>query len=149
MSPVLMTLLHKISQTFLQNIVSKLRRMIIKYGVLFMSAQLIPVPTPAKAKPLNLQVSLTLTKRVVLAILRFSLSLTFFWFGILKVFNLSPVIPLLQNSFSLLAKQPFLGMLGFGEILIAIGLIIPKLSRFTLIIMIVHLLGTLSVALFT
>ena len=89
---------------------------------------------------------LYLSQQRTITILKFSLALIFFWFGLLKIINHSPVIELLQNSYPIFAKQPYLGVLGFGEVIIAVGLIINKLYRFSAVLMIFHLVGTLSIA---
>ncbi len=86
-----------------------------------------------------------LSQRLADRLLMWSMSLTFFWFGILKVFNMSPVVGLLQHSFSLFATQPYLGLLGFFEILIAVGLLIPRIRKLTITLTILHLFGTISV----
>ena len=74
-----------------------------------------------------------------------SLSLTFFWFGVLKVMGMSPVVGLLEHSFSFLAKQPYLGLLGAFEVMIAFGLLIPRVRKLTITLTIMHLFGTISV----
>ena len=78
-------------------------------------------------------------------LLTWSLSLTFFWFGFLKVVGMSPVVDLLKHSFVFLAYQPFLGLLGLFEVMIAIGLLIPRIRKVTISLTILHLLGTVSV----
>lgn len=111
-----------------------------------MSTETISVEAVAE-KPVYFNVDLSHFTAGWLAdrLLTWNLSLIFFWFGILKVFNMSPVVGLLQHSFSLFASQPYLGILGFFEMLIAIGLLIPRLRKITISITILHLLGTISV----
>jgi uncharacterized membrane protein YkgB len=58
---------------------------------------------------------------------------------------MSPVVGLLQHSFSLFASQPYLGILGAFEMLIAVGLLIPKIRKITITLTILHLFGTVSV----
>jgi putative oxidoreductase len=74
-----------------------------------------------------------------------SLSLTFFWFGVLKVIGLSPVVPLLKATFPFMATDPYLSLLGAFEVVIAFGLLIGRLRRVTLTLIVLHLLGTLSI----
>jgi len=93
----------------------------------------------------DIDLSNLLTQRSAHTLLTWSLSLTFFWFGFLKVVNLSPVVDLLQHTFSFFATQPFLGLLGLFEMLIAIGLLIPKIRKITIFLTILHLFGTISV----
>jgi len=77
-------------------------------------------------------------------LLRISLAGVFFWFGMLKVAGLSPVVGLLRSSFGFLASPPYLEVLGAGEIVIALGLLVPRLSRVAAALMIIHLLCTLN-----
>ncbi|MBV9241599.1 MAG: hypothetical protein JO314_06285, partial [Acidobacteria bacterium] len=74
-----------------------------------------------------------------------SLALTFFWFGILKIAGVSPVVPLLKATFPFMASDPYLSLLGLFEVAAAAGLIISKLRRVTLAFVICHLIGTLSI----
>src|ERR1051325_369316 len=97
----------------------------------------------------NFALGLTIRKAVPrdigLRLMTWSVSLTFFWFGLLKLLGLSPVVGLLQRSFSLFAAQPYLGLLGLFEIAIAIGLLIPRIKKIVVSLTILHLLGTISV----
>ena len=80
----------------------------------------------------------------VIYLLRISLALIFFWFGMLKLLNISPVASLLQNSFPFLAQSPYIELLGLGEIIIGAGLISDRLSGYAATLMMLHLLCTLS-----
>jgi uncharacterized membrane protein YkgB len=82
--------------------------------------------------------------RHALFLLRLSLATVFFWFGALKVANVSPVIALLRGSIPFLADSPYLQILGVAEIAIGFGMIIERLSKQATLLMILHLLGTLS-----
>ena len=77
-------------------------------------------------------------------LLRISLAGVFFWFGMLKVTGSSPVVELLRNSFGFLASAPYLQLLGAGEVLIGLGLLVPRFSRAAAALMVIHLLSTLS-----
>ena len=112
-----------------------------------MSTQTIPAQViTEKTGFLNFDPGTILSQRMANRILTGSISLTFFWFGILKIMNLSPVVGLLQHSFPMFATQPYLGMLGLFEVLISIGLLMPRIRKITISITILHLLGTISVA---
>lgn len=80
-------------------------------------------------------------------LLRLSLAAVFFWFGILKVAGLSPVLGLLQDSFPMFAHAPYLQMLGLGEMMIAVGLVVNRFANFASLLMVLHLLATLTVVL--
>src|SRR5256885_16085390 len=111
-----------------------------------MSTQTIPHQAiPERGRFFDKEFSGLITQASTRKLLTWSLSLTFFWFGFLKVIKMSPVVGLLKHSFSLFAYQPFLGLLGFFEILIAIGLLIPRIRKITISLTILHLFGTVSV----
>ncbi|HMH44962.1 MAG TPA: DUF417 family protein [Pyrinomonadaceae bacterium] len=82
--------------------------------------------------------------RHVLFLSRASLAAVFFWFGVLKVAGLSPVSGLLRASIPFLAEKPYLEILGVVEIVIGIGLLADRLATQASVLMILHLLGTLS-----
>ncbi len=75
---------------------------------------------------------------------RLSLATVFLWFGVLKVANVSPVVSLLRASMPLLSGTPYLEILGIAEIAIGVGLLVDRLSRQATVLMVLHLLGTLS-----
>lgn len=85
----------------------------------------------------------------VIYLLRLSLAAVFFWFGILKVTGVSPVIGLLENTYPLLAASPYIELLGLAEIAIAAGLVIDRLSKHAATLMMLHLLCTLAIAVFS
>ena len=61
-------------------------------------------------------------------LLRLSLALIFFWFGLLKLAGVSPVVDLLHNSIPFLARSPYIELLGVAEIVIAVGLVIERME---------------------
>lgn len=78
---------------------------------------------------------------------RFALFLIFFWFGILKVFLLSPAGPLvtalLNNTFlGVIPDNTFLVIFGMFEVLVGIMILIPKLERITFALLAFHLFTT-------
>src|SRR5258708_118209 len=96
------------------------------------------------ARSMSLRV---LTRSQVAFLLRLSLAIVFFWFGVLKLVGVSPVIDLLRDSVPFLANSPYIELLGAAEIVIAIGLIINRWSGYAAALMILHLFGTLSLVL--
>ena len=80
----------------------------------------------------------------VLFLSRLSLATVFLWFGALKVANVSPVTNLLHASIPFLAERPYLQFLGIAEIVIGVALLMNRLAKHATIMMILHLLGTLS-----
>jgi uncharacterized membrane protein YphA (DoxX/SURF4 family) len=83
-------------------------------------------------------------------LLRISVGIVFFWFGILKFFpDMSPAQDLATRtievlSFGLVPPAISLPVLAAWEVLIGLGLITGKFMRFTLLILAVQMLGTLS-----
>jgi uncharacterized membrane protein YkgB len=84
------------------------------------------------------------SSRHVLFLSRVSLAAVFFWFGVLKVANVSPVASLLRASIPFLAERPYLEILGVVEIVIGVGLLANRLATQASVLMILHLAGTLS-----
>lgn len=79
--------------------------------------------------------------------LRIAMGLVFLWFGALKVFGVSPVTPMLKATYSFMALPAFTAMLGAWEILIGIGLVFKLALRRVLLLLCLHLMGTLAAAL--
>jgi uncharacterized membrane protein YkgB len=80
-------------------------------------------------------------------IARIALFIIFFWFGILKVFLLSPagplVVHLLQVTFlGWIDPNTFLKWFGVFEVMIAFMILIPKLERITFAVLLFHLFTT-------
>lgn len=81
------------------------------------------------------------------AFARVALFVIFFWFGILKVFLLSPagplVVDLLEVTFlSFIPPEKFLIGFGFFEMMLGIMALIPRLERFTFAFIGIHLCTT-------
>jgi putative oxidoreductase len=74
--------------------------------------------------------------------LRLALGVIFLWFGALKVLGVSPVLLLVQQTFSVIPVHPFFLALGFWEMGVGCGLIFNRALRVTLILLCIHLLGT-------
>lgn len=78
-----------------------------------------------------------------LLILRISLGVVFFWFGILKFFpDLSPAEDLVRNTVYFVDPDIFLPALAAWELLIGIGLITGKFLRFTILLLFLQMPGT-------
>lgn len=76
---------------------------------------------------------------------RASLAVVFGWFGALKLLGLSPVGMLITPLFEKLA--PFMVpsammVLGVIEVLLAIGILVPRFTKWITVLIIFHLLGT-------
>lgn len=78
---------------------------------------------------------------------RIAFFIVFFWFGILKVFLVSPAGPLvtelLNNTFlHFIPENTFMILFGLFEVIIGILALIPKLERITFAVMGFHLITT-------
>jgi uncharacterized membrane protein YphA (DoxX/SURF4 family) len=74
--------------------------------------------------------------------MRVVLGVVFLWFGALKLFGISPVASLVQQTCGFVPFQPFFLLLALWEIGIGCGLILKRALRFTLALMVLHLAGT-------
>jgi uncharacterized membrane protein YphA (DoxX/SURF4 family) len=90
---------------------------------------------------------LRLAKPRATFLLRLSLAAVFFWFGVLKLADVSPVTDLLRTTMPLLARSPFIEILGLGEMIIAAGLVVDRISKQAAVLMVLHLLCTLGIVL--
>ncbi|MBK8946694.1 MAG: DoxX family membrane protein [Ignavibacteriae bacterium] len=83
-------------------------------------------------------------------LLRISVGIIFFWFGILKFFpGLSPAQELAvrtidQISFGIISSEFSIIILALWEVLIGIGLLTGFALRFTLLLLFLQMLGTLT-----
>ena len=77
--------------------------------------------------------------------LRISLGVVFFWFGAMKLFEVSPVGEIIRSSFPFLADGVGFAALGVFEVIIGLALVFSILPTIITIAMILHLLGTLLV----
>jgi uncharacterized membrane protein YphA (DoxX/SURF4 family) len=85
-----------------------------------------------------------------LTLLRISIGIVFFWFGILKFFSgLSPaegmaVQTIQVLSFNLISETVILYGLGLWEVLIGIGLLFKLFLRETLLLLFLQMIGTFT-----
>ena len=78
-----------------------------------------------------------------LLILRISLGIVFFWFGVLKFFKgLSPAEDLVRNTVYFVNPDLFLPVLAAWESIIGIGLITGKFLRVTILLLFLQMPGT-------
>lgn len=74
--------------------------------------------------------------------LRLALGVIFLWFGVLKLLGISPVLSLVQQTYTFLPLHTFFLLLSIWEIGIGCGLIFKRALRFTLVLLCMHLMGT-------
>ena len=74
---------------------------------------------------------------------RIALFVIYFWFGILKVFKLSPATPLvlslLDRTIPFMEAGIFLTIFGLFEVLVGILFLIPKFKKVALILLALHM----------
>lgn len=78
-------------------------------------------------------------------ILRISLGIVFFWFGLLKVMDKSPVAKLIAQTVYWLPAELLLPLLGIWEMAVGVGLFIPVALRWTLFLFWFQMAGTFLV----
>src|SRR5258705_3464160 len=89
-------------------------------------------------------------KRVVM-LFRLSLGVTFFWFGLLKLFNVSPILNIIKQALPpvLGESQLFLFVLSAIEVVIGLAFLTNRYVKITSIVMIIHLAVDSLLVLFT
>jgi uncharacterized membrane protein YkgB len=80
--------------------------------------------------------------RSSLTVLRFSLAITFIWFGALKPFGQSPAVELITKTVYWFDPKIFIPILGVWEMLIGICLLFPPLIRVGLGLLALQMPGT-------
>ena len=102
----------------------------------------IAIPRPqAGAREWHNHILGLLRRRSVTA-LRLALGLVFLWFGILKLFDASPVMEILKHTYSFLPLKLFALTLGAWEVLVGVGLLVKRVLRCTLALLWLHMTGT-------
>lgn len=86
-----------------------------------------------------------------IVLLRYSLGVTFVWFGILKLFNVSPVLEVIKLAMPpvFAESQLFFFLLSLFEILIGVAFFMKRLTKLAAVAMILYLLVATFSVLFT
>jgi putative oxidoreductase len=74
--------------------------------------------------------------------LRAALALVFFWFGALKLFDVSPVADLVARTLPFLPAEVAVRSIGALEVLIALGLVTGWAIRVTMLVFFAQMAGT-------
>jgi uncharacterized membrane protein YkgB len=86
-------------------------------------------------------------KNINLPLSRFAIFLVYFWFGILKVFSLSPagamVLELLHRTMPFFPPNQFMILFGLLEVLIGLLFLWPKVTKIALSLLVLHLVTTI------
>lgn len=87
-------------------------------------------------------------RRYGIPLLRVALGVVFLWFGALKLLGASPIVYIIEESYSFFPMGYFVPALGVLEVVIGVGLIFKIAMRTTLVLLWLQMLGTLSSVLF-
>ncbi len=80
-----------------------------------------------------------------ITLLRIALGIVFIWFGALKVVGRSPVEELVADTVYWLPADFFVRFLGFWEVAVGVGLLVPIALRLTLLLFWAQMAGTFLV----
>ena len=85
-------------------------------------------------------------RRVSIPMARFGLFIVFFWFGILKVLDLSPATPLVEKLFThtvpVMSFGTFIIFFGLLEMVIGIFFLIKGMERIVIPLLLLHMVTT-------
>ena len=74
--------------------------------------------------------------------LRVALAIVFIWFGALKIVGMSPAQELVKKTVYWFSPGFFVPFLGYWEVIIGMGLLIKRLIPYTIIMLLIHMVGT-------
>ena len=75
--------------------------------------------------------------------LRISLGIIFIWFGLLKIYGLSPANQLIARTVYWFPPDKFIPILGWWEVAIGVGLLIKPFIRLALFLLFLQMPGTM------
>jgi putative oxidoreductase len=81
-------------------------------------------------------------RRVAVPLLRISLGLVFVWFGLLKIFEVSPVADFVARTVYWVDPDLFVPALGVFEVTLGVLLLLGKMMRLTLFLFLAQMVGT-------
>ncbi len=74
--------------------------------------------------------------------LRIALAIVYSWFGILKIFGLSPAAELVEKTVYWFKPEIFIPILGLCELIIGLGLLIKRYIPMTVVLLLLHMAVT-------
>lgn len=77
-------------------------------------------------------------------VLRYSLAVILFWFGLLKPLSVSPAEPIVRQSIFFLPHEIFFPFLGWWEAVIGVGLLFDRTLRISVFMLVFQMLGTMA-----
>lgn len=85
-------------------------------------------------------------KKLSVPTARIAIFIVFFWFGILKVFGLSPANPLvkilMESTLPFMSFEQFIIGFGLYEMVIGLAFLIPNLERLAIALLVPHMITT-------
>lgn len=81
-------------------------------------------------------------KRIGPDVLRYSVAIVFIWFGLLKIFSVSPAQELVQNTVYWVSSTWFIPFLGFWELIIGLFFLYKPLVRAGIFLLLPQMIGT-------
>ncbi len=76
------------------------------------------------------------------SLLRWSFAIVYVWFGALKLVDLSPAHDLVELTLSWTSISTVVTVLGVCEVILGVMFLVPKLTKVTLVLFVVHMAGT-------
>jgi uncharacterized membrane protein YkgB len=84
----------------------------------------------------------SLLEKHSVCIMRVALAIVYIWFGVLKVFGMSPAGELVEKTVYWFKPELFIPILGICEIIIGIGLLIKRFIPITIVLLLLHMAAT-------
>lgn len=81
-------------------------------------------------------------RKHALFLLRISMAIIYLWYGLLKIFDISPVEELVYRATHWIGVKDFVFVLGVWEVLIGLCLFIKKFNRLGLVLLFLQFPGT-------
>jgi uncharacterized membrane protein YkgB len=78
-----------------------------------------------------------------IVIMRIALAIIYIWFGALKIIGLSPAGDLVEETVFWFKPDIFIPVLGIGELVIGLGLLVKRFVPFTIILLLLHMVATI------
>lgn len=75
-------------------------------------------------------------------LVRIALAIVFIWFGALKIVGMSPAQALVEKTIFWFPPKVAVIGLGFWEVAIGLGLMVKRFVPYTLILLLLHMIGT-------
>ena len=75
--------------------------------------------------------------------MRIALAIVYIWFGALKIIGLSPAGDLVEETVFWFKPDIFIPVLGIGELVIGLGLLVKRFVPFTIILLLLHMVATI------